>query len=150
MSLIKNSKSIGYIRDLVKGQEATYTIAIYRSTMRFFPITLYLRHLPNRIMLSVGAFLNIGVWAWLVWQIRPQDEFIFLHYNVLFGVDRIGPWWHVFSVPLLGTVLLVANALVGWYFFEKEKLVSYLLLATTIIAHMFLAVGAYLLVFLNV
>ena len=150
MSLYKNEKSIGYIFCLVKGGSHGYTMAILCFIMRFFPITLYLKHLPNTVFIGVSVLMNACTWIWLAWQIRPQEEFLFLHYNVLFGVDRIGPWWHVFTVPLLGLSILLVNAVVGWYFFEKEKLVSYILNLTTILIHLFLGVGAYLLVFLNV
>lgn len=118
--------------------------------MRFFPFVLYFKHLPNALLLAVGALMNAVIWGWLLWQIRPQEQLLFLHYNVLFGVDRIGPWWRVFELPLIGLLVLLVNALIGWYFFEKDKTVGYILNVVTIVAHVYLAVGAYLLVFLNV
>lgn len=118
--------------------------------MRIFPIILYIKHIPNALLLISSVLLNLAIWVWLLWQIRPQEEFLFLHYNVLFGVDRVGPWWMVYYAPLIGLCVLLLNAIIGWIFFEKDKLVGYLLNTVTVLIHIFLGIGAYLTVFLNV
>jgi hypothetical protein len=116
----------------------------------FYPLRLYLRHLPNTIMIGLSLLLNIMIWGWLLWYIRPQSDLIFLHYNVLFGVDLIGPWYQVLTIPIIGLCILLVNSALGWFFFGKDKFISYVLNAVGVISHVFLVVVAMLLVFLNV
>ena len=118
--------------------------------MRIYPIKLYFKAIPNALFIVTSMVANAAIWGWLIWQIRPQEEFIFLHYNVLFGVDRVGPWWHIFFLPVAGLFVLLTNAIVGWLFHEKDPLVGYFFNLVTLIAHLFLGIAAYLLVFLNV
>lgn len=115
-----------------------------------YPIKLYLRHLPNRIMLLSSVMANLLIWGWLAWNIRPQESAIFLHYNVLFGVDLIGPWQRVFYVPLAGLSIILVNAFIGWFLFSKDKFAAHVLNGAALLSQIFLIVVAALLVFLNV
>ncbi|MFH0857434.1 MAG: hypothetical protein V1848_01670 [Candidatus Magasanikbacteria bacterium] len=117
---------------------------------QFYPIKLYILHLPNLIMGLLSILLNASVWVWLVWNIRPQDESIFLHYNILFGVDYIGDWGQMFSLPLIGITIFIVNAFLGWLLFRKTHFAAYLLLAMSVLCQIFLCIAASLLVFLNV
>jgi hypothetical protein len=116
----------------------------------YYPIKLYIKNLPNLIMLGSSLILNIAVWFWLFWQIRPQEEQIFLHYNILFGVDLVGSWWRIVFVPLSGLLIIIVNAILGWVLFRKDKFASQLLNATSVVCQIFLLIVASLLVFLNV
>ena len=71
---------------------------------KIYPIMLYLRNLPNLIMLSLSLFLNLATWTWLLWQISPTSGQIFLHYNILFGVDLVGPWWKILYLPITALI----------------------------------------------
>ncbi|PIT86206.1 MAG: hypothetical protein COU33_04435 [Candidatus Magasanikbacteria bacterium CG10_big_fil_rev_8_21_14_0_10_43_6] len=115
-----------------------------------YPIKLYLKHLPNAIMMSLSLLMNVLMWGWLLWYIRPQSDLIFLHYNVLFGVDLIGHWYQVLTVPVMGLCIIVVNNVLGWFFFRKDKFIAYLLGAVVVISHVFLVLVAMLLVFINV
>lgn len=101
-------------------------------------------------MMALSAVMNVALWFWLLFNIRPQEDPIFLHYNVLFGVDLIGPWYHILALPTVGLCMLFINAALGWFFFERDKFVSLVLQMTTVLAHFFLLIAASLLVFLNV
>src|SRR3989344_3163074 len=116
----------------------------------FYPLKLYFRHLPNLIILSLSLAVNVAIWVWLLWQIGPQDEQIFLHYNILFGVDYVGEWGRVFFLPINGLAILLVNCVSGWSLFGKDKFYAQLLNATSLFCQIFLFVTAALLVFLNV
>lgn len=118
--------------------------------MTIYPFRLYIREKTIRTLCWAGILANGAIWIWLWWQIQPQEEFVFLHYNVLFGVDRVGPWWFVFLYPAIGTLIQCVHIVVGWIFFDTERLVAYLLLAIALLAHLWIGIGSYLLVFLNV
>ena len=94
--------------------------------------------------------LNLVTWAWLLWQIRPQSEALFLHYNILFGVDSIGDWFEILYLPLSGAFILSSNAAAGWLLFSRDKYLAHFLNATAVICQVCLLMAALLLVALNV
>lgn len=115
-----------------------------------YPVKLYFKHLPNLILLASAVLLNLAIWAWLLWQIKPTGEAIFLHYNVLFGVDLIGEWWKILYLPIAGAVILIVNAVLGWLMFSRDKFIAQFLNAVAVLCQIFLLLAAALLVFLNV
>lgn len=117
---------------------------------KFYPIKLYLRSLPNLISLSLSVILNIAIWVWLLWQIRPQEEPIFLHYNILFGVDYVGAWWRIIFLPVTGLVIILFNATFGWLLYNRDTFIAYVLNTVSVLLQIFLLITASLLVFLNV
>lgn len=119
------------------------------STEKIYPLKLYLKQRSNWLGLSLALLLNLVTWGWLGWNIRAQADPIFLHYNILFGVDFIGAWWWVFYLPLTGLVIIGVNGLIGWALFHKDKLIALLLQAVSVLSSIFLLVTAALLVFLN-
>lgn len=116
---------------------------------QLYPLKLYLKSLPNRVILSLWLVLNFTIWGWLIWHIQPQQDPIFLHYNILFGVGQLGPWWKLYLIPVLGLIIGFVNGTIGWVTFHKDKHISYFLNATTVLCHLFLGISTYLLVFLN-
>jgi len=93
---------------------------------------------------------NLLSLVWLILQIKPQVDPIFLHYNILFGVDFIGPWWQIFFLPAIGLLILIINTVLSWLFFQKDKFGAYLLLGVALLCEIFLFIATVLLVFLNV
>ncbi len=118
--------------------------------MSLYPLKLFFKNLPILVMSLVSLAVNVFIWVWLLWQINPTGEPIFLHYNILFGVDYIGEWWRVLFLPIFGFLILLINFLLGWVMFNRDKLLSYLLNAGALLCQLFLLVAACLLVFLNV
>jgi hypothetical protein len=101
-------------------------------------------------MLGISLFVNIAIWIWLFWQIRDSGETFFLHYNILFGVDYIGPRWRIILLPLTGLVIVGANTILGWLMYNRDKFISHILGAVSLVCQLLLFVTASLLVFLNV
>lgn len=115
----------------------------------WYPLKLYLRTLPHSIMLGLSVlFWLIGL-LWLWWNIGPQEDMLFLHYTVLFGIDATGPWYQVFFGPVLGLCVFICNSIFSWYFFDKELLMSYLFNVVNLLVQLSLCIVAFLLVFLN-
>ena len=115
-----------------------------------YPIKLYFKHLPNLIMLPVGLLFNLASWVWLLWQINPQPEPIFLHYNILFGVDYIGEWWKVLYLPIVGLFIFLVNGILAWILFSRDKFASQVLNFVSVLCQIFILIASALLVFLNV
>ena len=115
-----------------------------------YPIKLYFKRPANLIPLVASLALNLFTWGWLLFYIRPQDEPVFLHYTVLFGVDFTGDWYQVFLVPLGGLFVLLINMILGWMLFHKDDFAGYVLNAVSFLTQIILLVTSILLVLLNV
>jgi len=102
------------------------------------------------VTLVLSLLVNIFVWFWLLWQIGPVSEPIFLHYNILFGVDYIGEWWRVLFLPLIGLIILLVNGILGWILYGKDKFLAQFLNCVSLFCQVFLLLTACILVFLNV
>ncbi|MBT3816766.1 MAG: hypothetical protein HOE80_00245 [Candidatus Magasanikbacteria bacterium] len=115
-----------------------------------YSFRLYIKKLPILLMVGTTLLMHIFMWFWLLWNIRPQEDSIFLHYTVLFGVDFSGPWHYILYLPIIGLVIFIINTLLGWILYQKDHLASYLLQAAAVFVHIFLVIVTLLLVFLNV
>lgn len=114
-----------------------------------YPLKLYFKKLSIGGVFGVGLILNICAWVWLSIY-TPQDlDQLFLHYNILFGVDLIGPAWRVYMVPLSGLIILLANTIIGWFLYKQDKFIAQLLIFVAALAQIFLIIHSYFLVLLN-
>ncbi len=127
----------------------SYTIAIAMK-LDLFPLKLYMKKLSIGGFFGVGLAMNIFVWLWLWLHIPQELEELFLHYNILFGVDLIGPAWQVYLVPLSGFMIILVNFLLGWALFKKDTFASFILNFVACLVQLFLVIDAFLLVLLNV
>ena len=146
MSEYKNASIIWDTEEIVKRRQTRYTIA----GMKIYPLKLYLRKKQNLILLSLALLFNIASWIWLLYNIRPSTGQVFLHYNILFGVDLVGSWYNVLSLPVAGFFIIFLNALLGWFLYKQDHFAAYLLNAIAVLVNIFLLVSSALLVFLNV
>jgi len=114
-----------------------------------YPLKLYIQNISLAILLGLSLVLNLLTWVWLWVQIPRDESQLFLHYNVLFGVDNIGDSWHIFYVPLIGLIILMLNTVLGWVLFKKDKFIAQLLSFVSLVCQIYLFISAVLLVFLN-
>lgn len=76
-------------------------------------------------------------------------SFIPLHYNIYFGVDRFGPWYHLFIMPGIGLGLLFLNLGFQARYFQTEKILGTFFALSTLVAEIILLVGVVFAVLLN-
>jgi hypothetical protein len=70
-----------------------------------------------------GVVLPLISAAWLFWRLQPSGEgeiFIPLHYNVFTGIDRYGPWWLGFTIPMVGLAITCVHVLVTRTFLQEK------------------------------
>ena len=87
------------------------------------------------------------------WRILPnvqKGEFLPLHYNIYFGIDRFGPWYYIFMPAVLGLVLLIVNLMFQMAFFRREGILSYFFAIATIFSELILFVAMVFIVLLNI
>lgn len=85
-------------------------------------------------LLLVLIILIVANWIILTILIdHERDYSIILHYNVYLGVDLVGEWWRAYLVPIVGTFTALLNSFLAWWFyFQEERIASYILLITAI------------------
>lgn len=101
-------------------------------------------------MAGGALLLNFVTWGRILFELEPQEEAFFLHYNILFGVDFIGEWWRVLYLPAGGLIIFLVNAFLGWVAFREERFAAYLLLAASVLCNAGIYIAATLLILLNV
>lgn len=126
-------------------------------------IFIYLRHHRfARFVVGISLLFLVGMVVLPLWRLTPiiaENPFIPLHYNIFLGVDRFGPWYEVFTLPVLGAVMLVLNvALASSYSLERqtlfglktrEPLLAKFLLWTTLVVEVVLFTGMVFTLLLN-
>lgn len=108
-------------------------------------------HFYRVTSLLSAAFVIVMV-ALPLWRLYPtgeEDNFIALHYNVYLGVDQFGPWYFIFSIPLLGATLFLLNLTFEIFFFRREHVLSKFFAVATVCAEAILFVATVLIVLLN-
>lgn len=100
------------------------------------------------VSLMLVAFM-VALIFWKIYPIGVEREIIPLHYNAYFGVDLLGPWFHVFYLPAIGLVCLLANLAFARLLFEREHLLSILLAVATMVIEVVLLVALVLITLLN-
>lgn len=94
----------------------------------------FYRNTIVRFSLLASFILQCVSFSLLAFFVRSQQSIVIVHYNVYFGVDLIGDWAQVFVVPSIAMAFVVANTfLAKWFYDEKERVASYVLLLTSIL-----------------
>lgn len=83
-------------------------------------------HYIRRFMIFAIAFvLNLLLWAWLYFFIRPAGDNQVLHYNVYFGIDQLGPGIKLYLLPIFGLIVIGVNLLLSVSKLAYKRLVIY-------------------------
>ncbi len=61
----------------------------------------------------IAGLANLLIWLWLGLVIRPTGESVPLHYNIYFGIDKIGNSYQLYWLPLFGLIIILFNLLLG-------------------------------------
>ena len=110
---------------------------------------LFLKNTIIRLSLYLSIFFNYLTWVVLLSRIIPQENNIPLHSNYYFGIDLVGGWYLVFTVPLAGLLFILINFFLSYFFFSKQKQLTYLLVVATIIIQFVHLLGALNIVLIN-
>jgi len=94
--------------------------SFYHDVVMITMLTLYL--------LILAAILLI-----LIFRVRTSSEVIPLSYNVIYGVTSLGSWVNLYLYFIGYAILGMLNLFVAWAYFEKERLISYLMGLTNLV-----------------
>ncbi|MFA5946938.1 MAG: hypothetical protein WC813_02855 [Patescibacteria group bacterium] len=91
--------------------------------------------------------------ALISWRVLPMvygQTAVPLHYNIHFGVDTIGEWWRIYTVPTIGLVMLLLNMGLIRYFMKGERALSYMAAGATLFIESILFVATIFIILLNI
>lgn len=72
-----------------------------------------------------------------------------LHYNIHVGVDTIGPWWQIYTIPMIGLIIFVVNIGLASYMWTRDPLLSHVALTASAVLEGILLAAMIFVVFLS-
>ena len=102
-----------------------------------------------RGILILSALANLGLWIYLFANKISGPYPVILHYSLLSGVDYLGEYYKIFSIPLVGLILFLGNGIVGYWLYSREKLATYFLIIATLEIQIFLFIAGAALIRIN-
>lgn len=93
---------------------------------------------------------NVGLLLWKLPGIGAEQGVIALHYNVFFGVDRVGAWQSVFLIPALAGGFLLVNFVSAVLIHANERFVSKALALHTLVVNFLLALASLFVLLANI
>jgi hypothetical protein len=110
-------------------------------------------YFQSRIILWVlflTVLFNLVDWALLKIFLRSGENLIILHYNVYFGVDSLGVSRGAYLLPAIGLIVLTLNFALSFYFYvQKERIASYILLLTALMVQLSLLISVISVIIIN-
>jgi len=79
-----------------------------------------------QLLLALSFVFNILLW-FLAYM--PSQTPLVLRYNVLSGIEKVGDTTSFFVFPAIALFILVVNLLLAFFYFDRERMLSYLFLA---------------------
>ncbi len=96
-------------------------------------------------MLSITLMIVSGIilfilFAILIFRLKGTDALVPLFYNSIYGVTTSVMWYKLYFIPFSYLIITVLNIFIAWAFFERERLITYLLLFVTLIIGLILMI----------
>lgn len=84
-------------------------------------------------MFTIYLLILASILLILIFRVKAGTGVIPLSYNVIYGVTSLGSWLNLYLYLAGYAFLGLLNLFVAWAFFEKERLISYLMGLTNIV-----------------
>ena len=110
----------------------------------FFSRDRFFHERVVQLSLGLSVLANLAAWGIVAWRIREATELIPLHYTIYFSIDYIGPWAQFWGLPAFGAGVLLLNTLIGARLYQSQRLLSLLLMPTTLLLEGLVAWAVYL------
>jgi len=89
--------------------------------------------LRDRLVLTGGALaltvfaLHVVLLVWKLPEIIADRSVIALHYNIFFGVDRVGEWKRMLIIPVFGALSIGLGFFFGLIWYGRSSFLSQVL-----------------------
>ena len=117
--------------------------------MWFLP-RLYFRDPWILLPFLFSAVVQGLLWWYIAVKIHPSAQPIFLHYNIIFGVDLLGEWWKIWYLPGGGLMIFFLNFILSFVWYGEDRLLARLLCAAAVLLEVLVGLGSYFIVGLNI
>jgi hypothetical protein len=117
--------------------------------MPYFP-KIYFKNRWILGSLIATILIHVSTWIYLILNLKPSDKPIFLHYNILSGIDLVGNWWNIYYLAVAGSVVILLNYFLSFFFYHTDKMLARLLVVMTNGIELFLFIGIFLIVEVNI
>lgn len=147
---MSSTLTAGSINTYIKISARIYLMKIkdfYFTKLMLYIYRRFFEKHPLILLFLFGLFLNIISWILVSIKGRPENYIIPLHYLSVKGVDKTGPWYLIYQIPLAGLLILVINFMIIFNLSKKNIKDSFILSWATVILELFLILASYLIVF---
>ena len=79
------------------------------------------------VLLGVAVIINLALFGYLCARFPALDSQLPLHFNSLGEADRISAKGELFTLPIIGLIILSTNLILGLLLYKRERAGSYLL-----------------------
>lgn len=90
-------------------------------------LALFYRERTVFLLYTLSIVTSLLAVALIIFAIDKTRGIITLHYDIFFGIDRIGSWQRLFLYPGLAMVLVFVNFCFSYLLFPRDKYLSYYL-----------------------
>ena len=97
----------------------------------------------------VTVLLNFLLFIFTYLKINELTDTIILRYTASMGVDAMGEWYKVFILALLGSIIILINFTLSYIIIDKEKLLSYILMLSSLACQLLLGMALYFIISIN-
>ena len=95
-------------------------------------------------LLIASFVVAVAEWIFLFIKVKPQPDYIPLHYTITFGIDRIGPWYSAYLLPLSGTIMWCINVGLASLTIEHQRVTTMFIALLSLFIQCILLVAAFL------
>jgi hypothetical protein len=94
-------------------------------------------------LLGTAVAVNVGLFGYLSARYPGLDQQLPLHFNIQGVVDRIGTRIELFSLPIIGLIILGTNLVLGLILYRRERAGAYLLWGAAVAAQVLFWLAAF-------
>src|SRR3989344_8272609 len=105
----------------------------------FYALKIFFRDNHIRIPLGLLIVLLSAVWWYVSTRIHPTENQIFLHYNIIFGIDLAGGWQKIYYLPGVATAIVGVNYLMSFLLYRTDITLARIISVLTVPIELFLA-----------
>lgn len=94
------------------------------------------RFVPSRFFLGAAILLQAACWLQAIFIYKHlSGDLLVLHYNIDFGIDLVGPPWHIFIYPVYGLGVFLLNWTIAAALYRRQyfRLFADILLSAAIL-----------------
>jgi hypothetical protein len=104
---------------------------------------MFFHDVPSITLIAVSLILLLSLFLMIIFRVNSGDSMVPITYNSIYGVTSSVVWYKLYFLPVSYLVILSMNILISWAFFEKERLITYMVLFVSIILGIIMTIVEY-------